>query len=931
MIRATTTRLARADGLTPSVRHTLSGEVPRMLGLRDFLVDANEKAGLSTDQAAQRLQARLEKRVEQLVQRESSSGHAQRQRRRPQTAGPSRSRSGNSQRPMSAHIAARSGKPQWSPTATRASANEYLGQSAKTKPSPQGGGSRTVRPAAASSRSRAATRRSRAQPSPSGSRSLQLAPMDSTADEMAQWERTLQEQRSRGESGGGGGVFGVWSDDFTDGVAAWSRGSSTVDSTPDSPPLSPSLLVQKKKGGTNEMDAAVLELAEAMRPEWGKVVVALREAAAAAGSVELSAGDIVRVLQSTPAVRAACDPAMISSVVYHVEAQLKADGKARESMGYIGLLHRLMSVLQPAKGRGGAGGTQRTKSLDVPAARQQSKEDAAVQEYLQEDEKKSNSPVVSPAPWNTKKVEAVATPKSQTNNYDEKTEIKLHAGAKPQPFDRRMTRRRVMEKIRGGSLKQSFKDMDLNGNGTLCRSELRDALWKLDIDMDDDEFEEMFTAIDTDNSREIDFSEFKKYMMSGQGERTGMAAPMGVIENMSMEQCTALIQDKVRGRLRGGPAELRRTFQFFDTNGSGAIDRDEFIAGLRQRCGIQFAPPLMGKLWLHLTNGGGGLATLDYRAFCRAVMCSLEDDDTTFNSSSRSLSSTTANDMGNTEQFIRRKVREHWKDLCRDFNFATMNDPVGDGAVTPETLRSILYRYNIILQEEVFASLVLELDDDHDGRVSHQEFLSHFGNGTPQDRQVSAVVTLQAGQAGGAGAVSTPGAGGAAVEPGDIRQAHRMIQDVVQSRIKSGPAELRRAFQFFDRSGDGKIDHQEWCYVLERFLGLPFEQPLCDALFEKFAKKREEQTAVAGGPSAAQRTDMWVQNPHRQQQQKKQQQQQQQQQQQEEQTPKMYIDYHSFCQYLMESKSSGGNSGTGLSLSTRHRAGGSKARSGSFS
>jgi hypothetical protein len=133
MIRVTTSGLAQAEGLSASVRNTLTGEVPRMLGLRDFIVEANQKAGVSPEQAAQRLQARLEKRVEHLVQREASCGH---RRQRPHSAAPLGRPARASQR----------SKPNWNPTATSASTYDGLGRAAATSaPFARGGGGRIGR------------------------------------------------------------------------------------------------------------------------------------------------------------------------------------------------------------------------------------------------------------------------------------------------------------------------------------------------------------------------------------------------------------------------------------------------------------------------------------------------------------------------------------------------------------------------------------------------------------------------------------------------------------------------------------------------------------------------------------------------------------------------------------------------------------------
>jgi|EP01044_Picomonas_judraskeda_P012505 Ca2+-binding EF-hand superfamily protein len=52
-----------------------------------------------------------------------------------------------------------------------------------------------------------------------------------------------------------------------------------------------------------------------------------------------------------------------------------------------------------------------------------------------------------------------------------------------------------------------------------------------------------------------------------------------------------MIRDKIRGRLSAGPSELRRTFQFFDADGSGSIDMKEFAEALKVRCGLQVCSP----------------------------------------------------------------------------------------------------------------------------------------------------------------------------------------------------------------------------------------------------------------------------------------------------------------------------------------------------
>lgn len=70
------------------------------------------------------------------------------------------------------------------------------------------------------------------------------------------------------------------------------------------------------------------------------------------------------------------------------------------------------------------------------------------------------------------------------------------------------------------------------------------------------------------------------------------------------------------------------------------------------------------------------------------------------------------------------------------------------------------------------------MDEDGDGSVSFQEFLKYFGKGTEHDKSVLGTIRGMT-----------------------IDDAKKLIGDKIQGRLASGPSELRRTFQFFDRDG----------------------------------------------------------------------------------------------------------------------------------
>ena len=90
----------------------------------------------------------------------------------------------------------------------------------------------------------------------------------------------------------------------------------------------------------------------------------------------------------------------------------------------------------------------------------------------------------------------------------------------------------------------------------------------------------------------------------------------------------------------------------------------------------------MGRIWLRFTDGlcehsPAHLVALNYNSFCSNVLGSDTNDDMTFNSGSRAQSTVSSNEMGNSLQFIRRKVRAAWKSLHRDIDQSIVRDPIG--------------------------------------------------------------------------------------------------------------------------------------------------------------------------------------------------------------------------------------------------------------
>ena len=125
--------------------------------------------------------------------------------------------------------------------------------------------------------------------------------------------------------------------------------------------------------------------------------------------------------------------------------------------------------------------------------------------------------------------------------------------------------------------------------------------------------------------------------------------------------------------------------------------------------------------------------------------------------------------------------------------------------MTPQQLKDILYKHDIIFADQDFTKMVTQMDEDGDGDLSYTEFLNYFKPGQA-DEKVTA----------------------AEVDNVDPSTAIRMIREKVEGRLQGGPGGLRRAWRVFDDKIAGQVSVEQFAEICLKVVGINFSQRIID-------------------------------------------------------------------------------------------------------
>jgi len=177
------------------------------------------------------------------------------------------------------------------------------------------------------------------------------------------------------------------------------------------------------------------------------------------------------------------------------------------------------------------------------------------------------------------------------------------------------------------------------------------------------------------------------------------------------------IRQKIEQRTSGGPFALRKAFKYFDRDGSGDIDPDEFCAAM-DFFGLQFTEDaVLGLFGLYDDDRGGSLG---YYEFVDNIISSdkKRQGSEAFKAKCSSLTSRRGLDS----------VAPVGSPTSVDKNFAKavfdMADRNGSGKIELVELEAMFSKFGLPTDSDVLNRAFLYLDKNFDGEISFEEFWS---------------------------------------------------------------------------------------------------------------------------------------------------------------------------------------------------------------
>uniref|UniRef100_A0A7S3NNZ0 EF-hand domain-containing protein n=1 Tax=Aureoumbra lagunensis TaxID=44058 RepID=A0A7S3NNZ0_9STRA len=357
--------------------------------------------------------------------------------------------------------------------------------------------------------------------------------------------------------------------------------------------------------------------------------------------------------------------------------------------------------------------------------------------------------------------------------------------------------RRLANSSRGiPSLRLAFAAFDKNDSGHISRRELRNELEKLGIELSSRDIDAVLDRFDLDGDGKIDYREFARFAQGGG-------------DGLREDDCDELFAKIKRGLSSSSP-DIVRVFSFFDRDGSGIIDDEEFQRGLAE-LGLELTAYETKKL-LDRFPGGSRANQVSYRCFIQAL--GFENSRHDYSTPEKISSSRGHHSSGGDHHGILKRIRSELRRLAErrndekpDFTAVFREfDHNDSGTINRRELGRGLRALGIQHTSDDLDYVVNAFDQNGDGKISKREFL-HFikKRNTISDDDALA-----------------------------------RVRDLLREATKSGGKRPEEVLARFDRNASGTIDQDDFCKAMRK-LDIPLSKYEISQIFERFAGRSGRQ------------------------------------------------------------------------------------------
>lgn len=381
---------------------------------------------------------------------------------------------------------------------------------------------------------------------------------------------------------------------------------------------------------------------------------------------------------------------------------------------------------------------------------------------------------------------------------------------------------RLREKIRvnADELRQAFQTFDAEKTRTITQSEFKRALESFCIPVTDDQFEQLVRKVGTNRDGTVSYLEFlEKYHQRG-GTPDGLRLLGGLHkfnQTKSPRDVTmGEIEDQLRRKMGGQFQSVIKALRLFDYNRDGQIQKHELRRVIENFC-FRLTDEQYNKLWCKydMTRNGHTLEYMDFlkrlgvnakpqnqikKAGEEQQLVKLAAVNSRPKSSQGVKQSPPVLTVTDLEQKLRKKMLENHGNISRAF---VAFDKRGDGFVTLDELKRVLFNFAFPMSDKLFAELMDRCGIRANHKISYQQFLDKF----------QMPVTKGNGQ-------TIPIKPNHKYNP--VREAEEMpttedIWKLLHDKIMNSFSSVKQAFLVFDDNKDGRITKRDFRRVLESF------------------------------------------------------------------------------------------------------------------